>query len=1375
MKKKWLSLLLTFCMLLSLLPTAAVAVGAFGFSDMPAEGTWSYDALTSAVENGLLQGNNGKLMPKGNLTRAQLAAILNRAFGAVSKADVSRFTDVKATAWYYNDIAKAVQMGTFQGGVNNTMRPNDPISRQEAFTVLARAFKLADGNASALDGFADKASVSAYAQSPLAAMVQAGYVGGAGGRLLPVSPVTREQFAQVLYKMLNTYIRAAGTYTESVTGNVMVNTPDVVLKNLSITGDLLLGEGVGDGDVTLNNVKLTGRLVVRGGGEHSIVLTNKTTVGSVILGKTGDGGVRLRTEEGCRVEVVHVDDGRDDVILEGSFNQVEIATDAPVVLSKATVTGLTIAAENARVTAGAGTTISATQITPAAASTALTVESGAKIATVESTATGVTIAGGGTVAQATVSGNNTAVNTTGTKVTAAEGVTGVTQNGTEVKPTVPPTTTTTGSGGGGGTSAPTSITVTTSDQLIAAIKNPQYTKIWLGSRDSTLDQSFTIPGGENLTLGAFRELYVMQNSYGNPTKLTIETGASLQINGYLLVDGYVCNKGTLTVGSAMEIGNEGIIENRSSFTVGSPCFLYTNRGLVVNGGTYACNASGDKIIPGTVKAYAASATLPTDGTATLLTADVALTGNQTLAGDLFIPMGVTVATGAHTLTVNADVHLAGTLVADDGTVAVNSGKTITITSATQSGNGTLTLGDTGTGTLTNNGSIRLLHAMLFAPRGTVTNSGDIFLPVYGGGIVVGDIGGTHAYLSQEYLEVSAEAELQQAMADGAAAEITEDITLNSDLTVTRPMQIDKDKTLTVAAGKSLTLTDGAGMVLLGTLVNNGTFTNGADGDGIVADSLSVITNSGNFNNNNHLGIFEGTFTNSGTLNINSVPGQENEGAAHIMLVGGTFTNATGGTVNNEKNFWCSGSEGEPGKETTISNAGTFNNGSISLSSSDAQLSMEGGSLTNTGRFVNNGNIDLNGVALSHGGTGATFQTYNSSGLQLTGGSFDVSSAAANSFTNNGYMKIVDKYGDTNSICTITLDSGKQAFSNNSNWLDYTAAVYSDAGLTAAEAAQSSKKTTLSTSESYYGTSVYNRLDFKASFTVSSSKTLSAFDMYWVEGDWSWNDNEEKDVLTPYTLTVASGKTLTVGQKCALHISDGALVVNGTLIVAAPTDEDGQDYVDGGRVEIWPDASFTNSGTVTNNGEFLIRYIEDDNIPGAFTRKADSVTLGTVSVNSVEYLAIVHTAAGLKAANVSTSPAFGRLEIKDNSNLTPPETMTITKKIYIEPGSGLVIPHGMTLTLGNGETDLWCDNDGDVSVYGELIITDSYHFTNRKKLEIGAVSGGETATMTVSGELENQGDIIIYSTGTLDASGGSYNGNTPTVNGSGTYTAPAPTT
>jgi hypothetical protein len=76
----------------------------------------------------------------------------------------------------------------------------------------------------------------------------------------------------------------------------------VTLKGLTISGDLILGEGVGNGDVTLDGVTVTGRVVVRGGGEDSIRIINKSDVGSIIVGKTGDGGVRVRTEEGCRVE-----------------------------------------------------------------------------------------------------------------------------------------------------------------------------------------------------------------------------------------------------------------------------------------------------------------------------------------------------------------------------------------------------------------------------------------------------------------------------------------------------------------------------------------------------------------------------------------------------------------------------------------------------------------------------------------------------------------------------------------------------------------------------------------------------------------------------------------------------------------------------------------------------------------------------------------------------------------------------------------------------------------------------------------------------------------------------------------------------------------
>ena len=79
----------------------------------------------------------------------------------------------------------------------------------------------------------------------MAALVSAGYVNGSDGKLQPKATITREQFAQVIYNMLSHYITAAGTYTQDLTGNVMVNVPGVILQNMTITGDLIVGEGVG--------------------------------------------------------------------------------------------------------------------------------------------------------------------------------------------------------------------------------------------------------------------------------------------------------------------------------------------------------------------------------------------------------------------------------------------------------------------------------------------------------------------------------------------------------------------------------------------------------------------------------------------------------------------------------------------------------------------------------------------------------------------------------------------------------------------------------------------------------------------------------------------------------------------------------------------------------------------------------------------------------------------------------------------------------------------------------------------------------------------------------------------------------------------------
>ena len=161
-KKQTLALLMAGAMLVPY----AFAASPEDFHDFPTD--WSAAGLRSAVQNGLLNGSNGEINGDGLLTRAQLAAIVNRAFCADNAADLSGFTDVRPDAWYHNDMAVSVAMGAFQGA-NGKLNPESPITREEAFAVLARAVGL-DGDASALSDYTDGGSVSPWAKSAVSAL-----------------------------------------------------------------------------------------------------------------------------------------------------------------------------------------------------------------------------------------------------------------------------------------------------------------------------------------------------------------------------------------------------------------------------------------------------------------------------------------------------------------------------------------------------------------------------------------------------------------------------------------------------------------------------------------------------------------------------------------------------------------------------------------------------------------------------------------------------------------------------------------------------------------------------------------------------------------------------------------------------------------------------------------------------------------------------------------------------------------------------------------------------------------------------------------------------------------------------------------------------
>lgn len=199
MKKKVLAILLSAALLVSVSPLAVMA----SYSDMPTSDHWSYQALSTASELGLLQGSNGKILPNDNLTRAQMATILVRAFGATEQAADFNFSDVKPSDWFYANMSIAVKMGWFQGGGGNTLRPNDPISRQEVFVVLARAIGAAADESFVLaDNFTDASDIAAWAADAAAAMAGKGYIKGANGKMNPNNRITRAEFAQLMYNLI---------------------------------------------------------------------------------------------------------------------------------------------------------------------------------------------------------------------------------------------------------------------------------------------------------------------------------------------------------------------------------------------------------------------------------------------------------------------------------------------------------------------------------------------------------------------------------------------------------------------------------------------------------------------------------------------------------------------------------------------------------------------------------------------------------------------------------------------------------------------------------------------------------------------------------------------------------------------------------------------------------------------------------------------------------------------------------------------------------------------------------------------------------------------------------------------------------------------
>lgn len=356
-----------------LLPSNAFAADLSQYKDFPND--WSAKSLEQAIDDGLLNGSNGMIDAKGLLTRAQMAAIVSRSFGAAKTASLDDYRDVLPSAWYYSDMGKAVKMGAFQGA-NGLLNPDAPITREEAFTVLARAFALEGGGSATLKDFVDGGMVSSWASESVAALVAGGYVNGANGMLNLKNNITRAEFAKVITGMAASYVGAEGVSGKTVEGNVIVRESGASLSGVTVNGDLIIADGADK--VSLDGVKVTGRIVIRGASTEASL--KNCSAGKGVLVSNPNGAASLSVSGGSVGTVT----AKSDLVVSGKIDNIVIAEKA-----------------------------------------ALTVQSGASVGSVTVSAAGASVSGAGTVSAVQANANNVTVSTKNTKVTAASGVSGV--------------------------------------------------------------------------------------------------------------------------------------------------------------------------------------------------------------------------------------------------------------------------------------------------------------------------------------------------------------------------------------------------------------------------------------------------------------------------------------------------------------------------------------------------------------------------------------------------------------------------------------------------------------------------------------------------------------------------------------------------------------------------------------------------------------------------------------------------------------------------------------------------------------------------------------------------------------------------------------
>ncbi|MEH1929207.1 S-layer homology domain-containing protein [Nostoc sp.] len=186
--------------------TASPSLAQTTFSDVSSN-YWAAQFIQQLSQRGVIAGfPDGSFRPEEPVTRAQFAAMVNKAFQKAQQRQAINFTDVPSNYWASSAIEQAYTIGFLSGYPGNRFEPNQAIPREQVLVSLANglAYTPSGNTESTLQYFNDASNIASYARSPIAAATEKQIVVNYPNVkfLNPTATATRAQVAAFIYQAL---------------------------------------------------------------------------------------------------------------------------------------------------------------------------------------------------------------------------------------------------------------------------------------------------------------------------------------------------------------------------------------------------------------------------------------------------------------------------------------------------------------------------------------------------------------------------------------------------------------------------------------------------------------------------------------------------------------------------------------------------------------------------------------------------------------------------------------------------------------------------------------------------------------------------------------------------------------------------------------------------------------------------------------------------------------------------------------------------------------------------------------------------------------------------------------------------------------------